>query len=162
LEYLGGSKNYYLDKPEKLLQEWANNYSFRKNGLFDYFSFDDVKTTERKISEYCNSRRINYGLTLFSGAALVAPFSRYTRSFVYIDTQMIQEVADHLGLKAVDSGPNLTILGPFDEGIFHGSRKVDGMNVVSDIQLYLDLVAYKGRGEEAAKFLFEERILPSW
>jgi hypothetical protein len=51
---------------------------------------------------------------------------------------------------------------PFDEGILYGAQKVDGATVVSDVQLYLDLAGYKGRGEEAAEFILDKRLRPRW
>jgi hypothetical protein len=86
---------------------------------------------------------------------------RYTRGFAYVGNS-IREVADSLGLKQVSSGPNFSILEPYDEGVFYGSREIGSMRVVSDVQLYLDLVGFKGRGEESAEFLFEQRIKPQW
>jgi hypothetical protein len=161
LEYISGDKYLTLTRPIELLEEWANNYSFRKNKIYDYFSFENIRDVEQKLSQYCRQQQIPYALTLFSGAALVAPFSRYTRGFAYVGKN-ISEVVDQLGLKEVSSGPNFTILEPYDEGVFYGSNETDDMKVVSDVQLYLDLIGFKGRGEESAKFLLEQRIKPKW
>jgi hypothetical protein len=162
LEYASGKENgLTLSRPGDLLKQWANNYSFRKNKVYDYFSLEEPKELERNLSQYCEKRGIPYALTLFSGAALVAPYMRYTRGFAYVGND-IGEVADSLGLKQVSSGPNFSILEPYDEGVFYDSREIDGMRVVSDVQLYLDLVGFKGRGEESAEFLFEQRIKPQW
>jgi hypothetical protein len=65
-------------------------------------------------------------------------------------------------LKEVTTGPNFSILEPYDDGVFYGSRTIKGIRVVSDVQLYVDLVNYKGRGEESAKFLLEQRLKPQW
>jgi hypothetical protein len=162
LEYASDKENgLTISRPGELLKQWADNYSFRKNKVNDYFSLDDLKKLERKFSQYCERRGIPYALTLFSGAALVAPYMRYTRGFAYVGNS-IREVADSLGLKQVSSGPNFSILEPYDEGVFYGSREIGSMRVVSDVQLYLDLVGFKGRGEESAEFLFEQRIKPQW
>jgi hypothetical protein len=162
LEYASGKENgLTLSRPGDLLKQWANNYSFRKNKVYDYFSLDEPKELERNLSQYCEKIGTPYALTLFSGAALVAPYMRYTRGFAYVGND-IGEVADSLGLKQVSSGPNFSILEPYDEGVFYDSREIDGMRVVSDVQLYLDLVGFKGRGEESAEFLFEQRIKPQW
>jgi len=162
LEYASEKENgLTLSRPGELLKQWADNYSFRKNKVYDYFSLDEIKELERNLSQYCERRGIAYALTLFSGAALVAPYARYTRGFAYVGND-IREVADSLGLKQVSSGPNFSILEPYDEGVFYGSREIDSMRVVSDVQLYLDLVGFKGRGQESAEFLFEQRIEPQW
>jgi len=150
-------------RPEELLEKWSEYYSFRKNKAYDYFTLEDIRDVELKISKYCKEKQISYALALFSGLALVAPFARYTRGFVYVkDRERIQEIADAVGLKKVDSGPNFTILEPYDEGVFYGAREINDITVSSDIQLYLDLIGYKGRGEESAKFLFEQRIKNKW
>jgi len=162
LEYVKEeNKNIRLNRPGELLDKWAENYSFRNNRMYDYFSFGEPKELERKIAKYCRGKRIPYALTLFSGVALVAPFARYTRGFVYIGDR-IQKVAESVGLKEVSSGPNFTILEPYDEGVFYASRKIEGLIVASNVQLYVDLVGYRGRGEESAKFLLEQRIEPTW
>lgn len=163
LEYAGEeNKNILLRRPMDLLDKWAESYSFRKqNRMYDYFGFGEPKELERNVAEYCQRKKIPYALTLFSGAARVAPFARYTRGFVYVG-KGIQEVAESLGLKEVSSGPNLTILEPFDEGVFYGSRKIEGLSIACDVQIYLDLVGYRGRGEESANFLLRERLEPQW
>jgi hypothetical protein len=162
LEYAVEKENgLAVSRPGDLLEQWANTYSFRRNKVYDYFSLDELKELERRLSQYCERRSIPYALTLFSGAALVAPYARYTRGFAYVGNS-IQEIAGSLGLKEVSSGSNFSILEPYDAGVFYGSREIDSMNVVSDVQLYLDLVGFKGRGEESAKFLFEQRIKPRW
>jgi len=56
----------------------------------------------------------------------------------------------------------VTVLIPYDKGVFYGSRKVQGVNIVSDIQLYLDLNSFKQRGKDTAEFLLDRRIRPAW
>ena len=71
-------------------------------------------------------------------------------------------IAKALQLKTVETGANIVLLQPFDKGVFYDIQNIDGINIVSDIQLYLDLKSYKGRGEEAAQAIFEQRIKPKW
>ena len=92
---------------------------------------------------------------------MVAPFLRYNRVFIYI-LGKIESFAKDLDFKEVSSGSNISILQPYDEGVFYKEQVIGGTKVVSDIQLYLDLISYKERGEEAAKFLLEQRISKSW
>lgn len=154
-------KKFKLKKPEELLNEWVKNYSYKKNIIKNYYSLDDVKTIERKITDYCNSKKITYAFTLTSGASLVAPFLRYNRIFVYMLND-IDTIAKNLNFKEVSSGANISILKPCDEGIFYKLQEIEGVRIVCNIQLYLDLRNYKERGEEAAEFLYEQRISKSW
>jgi len=155
------NRNVVLFRPQELLSKWADSYSFRKNTLYDCFSIKSVREIEQDLSTYCREKQISYAFTLFSGAALVAPFARYTRGFAYIKDN-IEDVVNSLGLKRVNSGANFTLMQPYDDGVFYGKREIKNSTVVSDIQLYLDLVGYKGRGEESAQFLLEQRIKPQW
>jgi hypothetical protein len=156
-----GLKRFKLIKPEKLLDKWAKNYNYNKNNIKNYYSLDDIKTIESNIVNYCNTKKIRYSFTLTSGASLVAPFLRYNRVFVYMLGD-IEKIAQALTFKEVSSGSNISILEPYDEGVFYNSQVINGINVVNNIQLYLDLINYKERGEEAAKFLYEQRIRKNW
>ncbi len=152
---------FRLSNPEILLNRWSEYYSYRENRLKNYYSLDDVKIIEKKLSEYCEAEKIPYAFTLTSGASLVAPFLRYKRVFVYLSNS-IEKIALDLGWKEVPSGPNITVLEPYDEGVFYGLQEVNRMKVVSDVQLYLDLRGYKERGGEAAQFLLENRLRKQW
>jgi len=153
-------KSFRITDPQRLLDSWTRNYSFRDNDSVDFYAIEGTQI-EQKIASFCKTTGVNYGLALFSGANLVAPFVRYSRAFVYVEDK-IAEIAKQLGLKEVTSGPNVTMLTPYDEGVFYGAREMNGLNVVSDVQLYLDLKNYQGRGEEAAQYILENRMKPAW
>jgi len=163
IKEIGNEKaaKFRLSNPEVLLNKWTEYYSYRANRTRNYYSLDDVKAIEKELSDYCESKKIRYAFTLTSGASLVAPFLRYKRVFAYL-SDSIEKVALALGWKEVASGPNITILEPYDEGIFYALQEINGAKVVSDVQLYLDLKGYKERGEEAAQFLLDRRLRKQW
>lgn len=155
------NKSFYLVKPEEVLNQWFNNYSYEKNRSFSFYSGLSEEQLEAAIKKECEKRKYRYGLALFSGARKVAPFVRFMRFFSYIEGD-IEDIAKALQLKKIESGANVTLLQPYDEGVFYGLQDINGINVVADIQLCLDLKSYKGRGEEAAQAIFEQRIRPRW
>ena len=155
------NKSFYLVKPEEVLNQWVNNYSYEKNQSFSFYSGLSDDQLETAIKKECEKRKYRYGLALFSGARKVAPFVRFMRFFSYVDGN-VDDIAKTLQLKKVETGANVTFLQPYDEGVFYGLQDINGINVVSDIQLYLDLKSYKGRGEEAAQAIFEQRIKTKW
>jgi len=155
------NKSFYLVKPEEVFNQWVNNYSYEKNQSFSFYSGLSEDQLETAIKKECEKRKYRYGLALFSGARKVAPFVRFMRFFSYLDGN-VDDIAKALQLKKVETGPNVTLLQPFDDGVFYGLQDINGINVVSDIQLYLDLKSYKGRGEEAAQAIFEQRVKPKW
>lgn len=155
------NRKLYIVRPEEMLNQWGNNYSYDKNQVFEFYSGLSSDELDAAIKHECEKKRWRYALALFSGARKVAPFVRFMKSFVYIDGD-VDEIADALQMKKVETGANVALLQPYDDGVFYGMQDINGINVVSDIQLYLDLMSYRGRGEEAAKTIFEQRIKPKW
>ncbi len=155
-------KKIRLTDPEKLLKDWADNYSYTDNRLFNYYSLENPREIEEKILSFCANTGVRCALTLTSADARLTHFLRGTaRSYMYIE-KPLEPAASYLGLKEVDSGENITLMVPYDEGVFYGIQEVDNLHIVSDIQLYLDLRSYKQRGKDAAQFLLDRRIKKEW
>lgn len=154
-------KSVKVKSPKALLDTWVENYSYKKNTLEEYYTLNDPKICEKVIQVYCREQNISCALGLFSGASRVAPHVRFNKIFIYVDGDL-DKIAKEMDLKPVTSGSNVVFLRPYDKGIFLESKEVDGLTIVSNIQLYLDLKTYKGRGEEAAGFLMKTKMEPEW
>ncbi len=141
-----------LIAPARLLEAWSERYTYKKNRIYEFYSSLNIASIEWAIQENCFNNNIGCALTLFSGAAQVAPHVRMEKTFIYVE-KGIDRLAKTLDLKPVASGPNIMLLEPYDQGVFYKTQKVNKKIIVSNIQLYLDLKRYKGRGEEAAEFL---------
>ena len=146
---------------KELLFDWAANYREKRNQARDFYSLKSVGEIEAVLAEVCLQKGVRYALTGFSGAARLAPAVRYQRAVAYVDAPQ-GDLASWFGLKEVSSGANVSLLSPYDEGVFYHMREFDGIWVASPVQIYLDLVGAKGRGEEAARAILEEVILPLW
>jgi hypothetical protein len=155
------SQGLVLTEPEALLAEWSENYSYRKNQVNEFYSKRSIPEIESSISTVLDYAGINYALTGFSGAERLAPFVRYQRVMAYVE-RVDERLLSMLDVKAVDSGANLWMLIPYDNGVFFGSNEIRGNRVASPIQVYLDLLRYPGRGKEAATELFEQVIQSTW
>ena len=153
---------FVLQRPARLLQAWASQYRF-KHTKFVYYSREPQEELERRFSDYCWENNFDYAFTLFSGARRIAPFTRgVTQSHAYLgDGLTALKFAEVAQLKPVDSG-NFTLILPDDLDLLFGRQQVDGVTVVSDIQLYLDLTSHPTRGEENAEYLLEQRLQPKW
>lgn len=156
-----GSTGFMLYEPEQLLKEWEENYTFRRNRVLDFYSMKGPVQIEADLAEYCNREKLQYALTGFSGAARLAPAVRYQRAMAYLEC-FNEGIRSELALQKVSSGTNVSVLIPYDEGVFYGSRELGGAQVTSPVQVYLDVRSFRGRGEEAAQVLFDQVIKPSW
>ena len=152
---------FSLREKEKLLEEWSQNYTYRKNKVRDFYTIKNLLEIEADLAEVCNERGIKYALTGFSGAARIAPAVRYQRAMTYLDGD-IDDIASTLQMKEVPSGANLMILTPYDDGVFYRAQEFDNIKIASPVQIYLDLKEFRGRGEEAAKAVLDEVIRPTW
>lgn len=160
-EWLASSENgIRLGNPNAVLEEWASQYRYQRNQISDYYAMSDVVECEYQLAEICQRQKVSYALTAFSGAGRLAPSVRYQRISAYIDGDP-DSLADALGWKRVTSGANVSILAPYDEGVFFGSQEVGGIQIVTPVQIYLDLQNYRGRGQEAANNI-RKVIEQSW
>jgi len=145
-----------IDKT-KLFDLWRDNYRSERNKGLTFYSIMQVPQIEKELGEFCRTNKIQYALTLFSGANRLAPFTRYNFATSYFSGDVGQLKRD-LELKEVPTGANLQILVPYDEGVYYKAEEVDSGRVANPIQIYLDLYNYAGRGREQADFLREKII----
>lgn len=151
----------HLGNPGQLLSEWVENYQAKRNDARNYYTLKSVAETESDLAEVCRQLKIPCSLTGFSASARYAPTVRYQRGMAYVGSDL-DKVANLLSLKLVPSGANFTLIRPYDAGVLHGRRTIGGIEVAAPIQVYLDLIGMKGRGEEAAESLLDEVIRKAW
>jgi hypothetical protein len=149
-----------LKDPGTVLDQWATQYRFSRNQVVDYYALTEVAECEYQLAEACQRKGMRYALTAFSGAARLAPAVRYQRAVVYVDGDL-DSLTNSLGWKPVTSGSNVSILVPYDEGVFFENREVGGTQLAAPIQIFLDLQNYRGRGQEAAQAI-RKVIEQSW
>ena len=149
-----------LVDPLRLLKRWAAYHQYdRVNKFLDYYTF------EREIDRFLqNFARIDleYAASALIGAWLVAPYVRPVDLHFYVPNRLVaEEIAKRLELNPIPRGGNIKFVLPYDEGVFYGVHNVRDTNVVSSIQLYVDLYNFPARGEEAASHLLDD-ILKEW
>ena len=146
-----------LTNPGELLDRWSKAYSYEKNEITKYYSSSTPSDIEKRVANFAGSGGTSYQLTMFSGAARVAPFVRYNFAAFYFSGSML-DLERELGIAPTSSGANVWVFQPFDDGVYYGMQNRDGVSVASNVQLYLDLINYKGRGEEQAAALRERAL----
>lgn len=150
-----------LTEPAAVLGEWIENIRYVRPLVRDFYSLDNIRDVEANLGQVCSTEGIRYALTSFSAAGRLAPQVRYQRATAYVEDD-VDTVAQKLKLKEVLTGANVRLLVPRDEGVFYGTREIDGLSLVSPVQCYLDLQAERGRGTEAADTLMKEVLFPLW
>lgn len=150
-----------LRDPKSLLQDWAAAYDHTRSRTTGYFC--RARSAGDVIEKFKTaSIRPQYALTAQAGAHLVAPYAAFDRVDVYsAGPSVTAELVSGLSLEPVEKGANVFVWDPYYKySVFFGSREVEGVRVVSDIQLYLDLLKYPLRGPEQAQHLYETVLKP--
>ncbi len=159
-KFLERNKDHKLILIDKssLLDSWRDIYTFKINKIHSYYTFEKNKNSLfNKIKKTSQLIESQYALTLHSGAAFIAPYVRYTDVHLYIKNNMDKWVKK-LDLRPVESGANIYLIEPYDEGVMQNLQIIKGNKIVSNIQLYLDLYSYPKRGREQAEKIREEKI----
>jgi hypothetical protein len=148
----------------ELLRDWLHFY--RGHGPVvtrTYFApATSAKVLMRAIREASFAARPGYGLTMQAGASLVARYAEFDTVEMYVQgIDLADEIAHELKARPTRQGANLAIMLPYYRvSAFRGIRRIGGVAVVSDLQLYLDLYDFPIRGREQAERIFERRLLP--
>lgn len=148
-----------LTQPEKLLADWAAVWARRREQPKTYFTMTPLADAERQMADFARQQKRPFAVTGTAGAWRVAPMTKYVRTQAYWEGDPA-ELADGVGLKPAETGANVHILAPRDEGVFFHLEAIDGIPIVAPLQLYLDLQRDPARGEEAAEHLWRTKLFP--
>lgn len=151
----------HIRSAKEILDDWVRAYDLKKNEHHRFFVLaPDVKSILQRLRKIDIPSKVQYALSVQSGAGLVAPHAIYKEVHIYVgDSKGIEFFKKELDLKDADQGANLVLMRPYyKHSVFYDSREIEGLWVVSDIQLYLDLYGYPVRGREQAEHLYAKRL----
>jgi len=156
---------FRLSDPLKLLFAWRDAYRFDRHQRRGYFTFLQGKPLRDALARL--SAQTSFAVyAAFSAADFQAPHVRQTKTWLYVREKEIPKFAKLVEAKPVESGENVIVLIPDDDGIFSlsdGGRTGESrMRCTNAAQTYVDLWHAGGRGEEAAEALLEQRLKPRW
>lgn len=149
-----------LTQAEALLKDWSVVWARRRERPRGFFTLLPLEQAEQKMADFARSQGRPFALTGAAGAWRRVPMTRYHRTQVYWEGDAA-ELANAAGFKAAESGANIHVFAPRDDGVLLHREEIDGVPVVSPLQLYLDLLRDPARGEEAAGHLWDTVLFPS-
>ena len=97
-------------------------------------------------------------LTGHSGGVRYTSVVRYNRVDLLVHERDTDAFLVSIACKRVDSGANVRIWVAEGEEYFHDGRIIRSDHVASQVQIVLDCMNDKGRGEEMAVAVFENEI----
>jgi hypothetical protein len=149
-----------LQNRKSLLEEWLKFYTFELNEAHLYYSpHEDVLP---RLKDYFEAKKLptGYALTLHTGANLITNYVNTPAAYCYLRSENFNELSldlrQALDLKELKKGGNFYLIRPYyKNSVFFNNQKVKGYNVVSDLQLYLDLYNFPQRGRVHAQYLLK-------
>jgi hypothetical protein len=152
----GGNRHqaatYRLNDFDRLLDAWRAEDQWSKRGSIQQYSLltNDVLEIANTVRSGLGEKNVFF--TQWFAAHLRHPYTTPPLVSAYVTAKSLLEIP--IGRK-VPVGGNLWLIVPQDEGVFQETQQAGGFNLVSDIQIYLDLLQVSQRGPEQAQALRE-------
>jgi hypothetical protein len=155
-----------LADPVSALRDWSAEYNWKKNPRRVFAVPFDYEQTAERLAKAFGKHHAQWALTLLAGAQRRIGHVRYSAMMhVYVrsnDSGMLDLALDELYAEETAGEGGLTVLEPYyGDAAFFGQQLMQGIPVVSDIQLFLDLAHFPVRGPEAATMLVQSRLGPA-
>lgn len=150
-----------LENAGDLLDAWEENYSYKHYKFLNFYKWSQSTDSLRdEIAKTLESHKIDYALTLMSGAQMIAPFITGSERlhFIVEESMELDDVIKTAGLEPVEDGAVVTFMTTKSRAPLLNRRKIGDLYVAGDVQLYLDLSKWKARGREQAENLRHERL----
>lgn len=160
LQRSGRAVRVSADDPMRLLTRWFAAYSWERNERVAFHApLGDPSRFLRRLPKLLGDWR--WALTMHAGAARVAPHATWERVHIYVGAESATTLLDtgqRLGWEPALDGRVVLMKPYYKTAVWHGLQLLDGMPVVSTLQLALDLWNYPLRGREQAEHLLQTSL----
>jgi hypothetical protein len=157
------AEGIHVNNPLKLLFAWRDVYRFDRHERRSYFTLLQGQRLRDAIRRFGYRKLAAYAS--FSAAEIQAPQVRQNKTWLFVDQQEISRLEEMVEAKPVDSGENIVVLIPDDEGVFYMSdagMAADHLDCTNPVQTYVDVWHSGGRGQEAAEAVLAQCLKPQW
>lgn len=150
-----------------LLEDWKEFYKRRARRQREVRLYLHARNARAVMDHLAGVSRgsdpPHWALSFQAGASLVAPHAFFSEVHVLIGgmpwADGVEEFRRRFALDLAGEEANVVLVSPYyRESWSHGVREIDGLPVVSDEQLYLDLSTFPRRGPEQASRILERIV----
>jgi len=145
--------------PSRLLDAWAQDYRFTHHDILAGHVSGSGVELARDLGQRLDALHVRHAFTGLPAAWAIDHFARFRLTTVYVEGDP-RDAADRLEVRRASTGANVQLVGPDDIGVFTGEQRHDGLNCVSPMQVYLDLLHLPERSQEAAEHLRQHHLHP--
>ncbi|EIP98916.1 IclR-like transcriptional regulator,hypothetical protein (DUF2186) [Opitutaceae bacterium TAV1] len=153
----GGLRNsqWTVAEPDALLDEWVRRDVWTRRVTVRQYSIlsPNLEKTARQLLAASGSAPLAF--TQWFAAQFRHPYTESLVLSAYVGNWPSEETLAALNAREVAAGGRLWLLRPQDEGVFQFTQVANGLPLVCDVQIYLDLLQVGLRGPDQAKALRE-------
>jgi hypothetical protein len=139
----------------RLIEAWAATYDWERNRSCTFSApVGDPMRFLRRLAPSIAGHR--WATTLQAGASLEAPHAHWDKIHIYVEVANQQElrvVGREAGWTPHPEGRVVLMQPYYRQALWGGVRQIEGISVVSALQLIMDLWSYPVRGREQAEHL---------
>ena len=150
------SSGLHVTDARALMKEWSIAYEMPET--ISCYTLESIPLFEEKCFDAFRNQGVMLCLTGFSGGVRYTPVVRYTKAHVWVAREQIENFMSLTGCKKVDSGANVVVYIADRDEMFADCREISRSRVASPVQVFLDCMQLKGRGEEMAEAVFSKEI----
>ena len=143
------SSGFRVSNPNAVLDAWvaADQWKGRTDTQEYSLLLTDPTEVAKSLRDFFGERR--HAFTQWFAGWLRHPYTAPQIVTAYVDDFPNQKgIEEQLLARPVEEGGRLWLVRPNDPGVFLRSQSVQGFTLVSDLQIYLDLLAGGRRGDE--------------
>lgn len=147
-------------EPQAIMHSWSEAYAQKSDSfeVMDCHTLLPIPQFEDRIRQIKENSGIDCHLTGFAGGVRYAPVVRYNKVHLLIRARDLNGFLEAAQCKQVNSGANVQIHVLASEELLHDARNIKDQQIASPVQVYLDCMRLKGRGEEMAESILAKEI----
>ena len=138
----------------RFVEQWRIEYDFFAHEVHrTHIAVRSGEEMLHLVSDNLAGRSIRYAATGLGAAWLYSRYAAFRTTTFFVENLPPEHDMSDWGLRRVESGSNLWLAIPNDEGVYMGMKEINGIPCVSPLQVYLDLQHHPERSEDAAEHL---------
>lgn len=164
-EYAAESaEGFRLSDPVSLLSDWAAKYRWEDNEIHSFVAPFEKRELVEKVFARLARHGVRGSLALLAAMDRLVKYVEHDQVHIYVADfpyPVESALGEALHAERGPVGGNLHVMKAYyGPAAWYGSQEIGGRTVVSDVQLFLDLIHYPVRGPEAADVLLRKRLGP--
>lgn len=150
-----GSREFRLSEPLALLDAWAASDDLARRATTARFSAfgDNLLELATKLKTLATEHSLSIAFTQWIAGWLRHPYTEPVVVSAYVPHLPPDDALEAAGFRQVSDAGKVWLHVPEDEGVFLETRTVKNLPLVSDAQIYLDLLKTGLRGPDQATAL---------